>query len=404
MNHQLSRRYFLQASTVMALSQLLGGCGSEAVTQILFLENSVPPQLIRDFRKSFSQLGKVEFKPQTYIPQIFDSLFALQYHKDQEQQIKKTFDRLLNRSKVYPNLTTLGDSWLSTAIKQKLIQPLSSKYLSNWQNLPSSWQKLVLRNPQGDLDSNGAIYGAPYRWGSAVIAYRRDKLKPLNINIKDWQDLWQPELRDRISLLDSPREVIGLTLKKLGQSYNTDDLNVVTELEAELLALHQQAKLYSSDHYLEPLVLGDTWAAVAWSTDILSLTQRYPEIEFIIPQSGTSLWADLWVKPQLPQAQLVADSETDITTDKEGSKGIIEEWIDYCWQPKTATQISLFTNGVSPILTNSQSIEIPPNLQDNVFINSPVLNSDKSEFLLPLTPAAEKQYRDLWLKVRQPDV
>ncbi|MEL6788780.1 MAG: polyamine ABC transporter substrate-binding protein, partial [Cyanobacteria bacterium J06607_15] len=136
MNHQLSRRYFLQASTVMALSQLLGGCGSEAVTQILFLENSVPPQLIRDFRKSFSQLEKVEFKPQTYIPQIFDSLFALQYHKDQEQQIKKTFDRLLNRSKVYPNLTTLGDSWLSTAIKQKLIQPLSSKYLSNWQNLP----------------------------------------------------------------------------------------------------------------------------------------------------------------------------------------------------------------------------------------------------------------------------
>ncbi|MEO1673309.1 MAG: extracellular solute-binding protein, partial [Cyanobacteria bacterium J06631_2] len=248
-----------------------------------------------------------------------------------------------------------------------------------------------------DLDRNGAIYGAPYRWGSTVIAYRRDKLKSLNITIEDWQDLWQPELRDRISLLDSPREVIGLTLKKLGKSYNTDNLATVSELEAELLALHRQVKLYSSDRYLESLVLGDTWVAVAWSADILSLSQRYPEIEFIIPQSGTSLWADLWVKPQLSQAQLVADSGNSGESPR-----AIAEWINYCWQPETAAQISLFTNGVSPILTSSKSSEIPASLQENVFLNSPVLNSDKSEFLLPLTSTTEQQYRDLWLKIRQP--
>ncbi|MEO1671514.1 MAG: extracellular solute-binding protein, partial [Cyanobacteria bacterium J06631_2] len=211
MNHQLSRRCFLQSSAAVALSQLLSGCGSGgSTTQVLFLENSIPPQIIRGFRKSFSQSEKVEFKPQTHIPQIFDSLFALQHHKKSEQKIKNTLDKLLNKSEVYPDLTTLGDTWLATAIEQKLIQPFSNKDLNNWQNLPVSWQKLVRRNSQGDLDSTGAIYGAPYRWGSTVIAYRRDKLKPLNITIKDWQDLWQSELRDRISLLDSPREVIGL--------------------------------------------------------------------------------------------------------------------------------------------------------------------------------------------------
>ena len=403
MNHQLSRRYFLQSIAAVALSHLVSGCSGGSFTQILFLENSIPPQIIRGFRKSFSQPGKVEFKPQTQIPRIFDSLFALRYHKNSEQRIKKTLDKLLNKSPVYPDLTTLGDSWLATAIEQKLIQPFSPKQLTNWQNLPESWHKLVQRNPQGDLDRNGAIYGAPYRWGSTVIAYRRDKLKSLNITIEDWQDLWRPELRDRLSLLDSPREVIGLTLKKLGKSYNTKDLDAVPKLEAELSALDQQVKLYSSDRYLEPLILGDTWVAVASSADILSLSQRYPEIKFVIPQSGTSLWADLWVKPQLSQDRLVAANDNN-TAGQEEIPGVLAEWINYCWQPETAVQISLFTDGVSPIFTRTKSSEIPPALQKNILLNSPVLNSDQSEFLLPLKPSTEQQYRDLWLKIRQPFV
>ena len=396
MNYQLSRRHFLSYGAAIALSQLLGGCSrGQAISQILFLEDSIPPQLIREFRKLLTENIKIEFKPQTHIPQIFDLLFSLQHHKKPDSGFKKAVDNIFNKSKVYPNLITLGDVWLSTAIKQNLIQPLSPKSLANWQNLPEYWQKLVRRNAQGDITNNGAVYGAPYRWGCTVIAYRRDKLEPLNVEIKDWQDLLQTELRDRISLLDSPREVIGLVLKNLGRSYNTENLAAVPKLENELLAFHEQTKLYSSDHYLEPLILGDTWAAVAWSTDILPLLKRYPEIKFVIPQSGTSLWADLWIKPKFPDALSAADQEDKST--------VVEKWIDYCWQPKTAIKISAFTAGVSPILATLTPEEIPQNLQDNILVNSEILKSDKSEFLLPLKAETAKQYRDLWLKIRQSD-
>ncbi|MGL5834463.1 MAG: extracellular solute-binding protein [Waterburya sp.] len=401
MNYQFSRRYFLRSTAALALSQLLSGCdGGSSIAQILLLENSIPPQSIRDFRKSLAKNSKIKFIPQTQILQIFDALAALKHDQKPEQNLKKAINKLLKRAEVYPSLSSLGDGWLASAIKQNLIQPLSSKSLLNWQELPESWQKLGRRNAQGYLADDGAIYGAPYRWGSTVIAYRRDKLESLNITIQDWRDLWQPELRDRLSLLDSPREVIGLTLKKLGQSYNLDNLNSVgnleTKLEAELLALHQQTKLYSSDHYLEPLVLGDTWVAVAWSSDILPLLKRYPEIEFIIPESGTALWADLWVKPQSPKISLAEDR-----TDKSSQMKTTDEWINYCWQPQTAKQISLFTDGVSPMLATLPPQEIPQDLRDNVFVNSPVLHSDQSEFLLPLKPETEQQYRDLWLKVRK---
>ena len=394
MNYQLSRRYFLQASTAIALNQLLMGCSdAQPSLQILFLENSLPPQLIRDFRQSINQTRKVDFKPQPQMTQIFDSLFNLEQDNKSDQKSKNIISKIFSQSVVYPNLATLGDVWLASAIKHNLIVPLSLKNLQNWQKLPTSWQKLARRNNQGNLASNGEIYGAPYRWGSTVIAYRSDELEKIDLTLTDWQDLWHRKLRDRISLLDSPREVIGLTLKKLGKSYNTSNLDSVTDLESELLALHQQAKLYSSDHYLEPLILGDTWAAVAWSTDILPVLKRYPEIKFIIPQSGASLWADLWVKPQSSSASLVANSEDKPT--------VIESWIDYCWQPQAAKQISLFTDGISPMLSALASSEIPQDLKQNVFLNSTILNSDKSEFLLPLAAATEQQYRNMWVKIRQ---
>ena len=36
--------------------------------------------------------------------------------------------------------------------------------------------------------------------------------------------MWRPELAGKISMVDSPREVIGAVLKQLGSSYNTIDM------------------------------------------------------------------------------------------------------------------------------------------------------------------------------------
>ena len=392
MNARLSRRFFLRATTAITLAQLMSGCSNSSnIFQILFLADSVPIQLIGDFRKAISQEAKVDFEPQTQLDQIFDSLVKFSKTKVTDSQTN-ILDKILKSSKKPSDIISLGDSWLSLAIEQNLIQPLDLNSLDNWEKLPSSWHKLVRRNNKGNIKNDGQIWGAPYRWGSTVIAYKKDKLNELGLTITDWQDLWNSQLRDRISLLDSPRETIGLTLKKLGYSYNTDNLASIPELETELLALNRQAKLYSSDRYLEPLIIGDTWVAVGWSTDILPVIERYPEIEFVIPQSGTSLWADLWVKPRL---------DSVVNQENKNIARIAEKWINFCWELKAAKQISLFTEGVSPILLSIKSAELPKDLQSNAFLNSEVLKSDRSEFLLPQTAQTKQQYRNLWLKIRQ---
>lgn len=44
--------------------------------------------------------------------------------------------------------------------------------------------------------------------------------------MQDWDDLWRPELTGKISMIDSPREVVGAILKRMGASYNTKDIDL----------------------------------------------------------------------------------------------------------------------------------------------------------------------------------
>ncbi|MGM3308536.1 extracellular solute-binding protein, partial [Anabaena sp. WFMT] len=279
------------------------------------------------------------------------------------------------------DLVTLGDYWLKTAIEQKLIQPLETEQIKQWPVLEQKWQQLVTRDEQGNINPQGQVWGAPYRWGNTVIIYNREKFQKLDWQPKDWSDLWRSELRSHISLLNHPREVIGLVLKKLGKSYNTENLDQIPSLEAELQALNQQVKFYDSTTYLEPLITGDTWLAVGWSNDVMPLLSRYPKLTAVIPQSGTAIWADLWVSPA--------------GVDK---RALASQWIDFCWQPNIAKKIAILTKTNSPMAKNIVATDIQKQLENLLLTNQEVF--DKSEFLLPLSPAATKQYESLFIKMK----
>jgi len=59
------------------------------------------------------------------------------------------------------------------------------------------------------------------RWGATLVAYRKDRLLRRGGHaILDWADLLQPQLRGRVALTGSSRELLGLALKTLGVGYN----------------------------------------------------------------------------------------------------------------------------------------------------------------------------------------
>ncbi|MBW4552431.1 MAG: extracellular solute-binding protein [Aphanocapsa sp. GSE-SYN-MK-11-07L] len=385
----MDRRSLLKGLGAFAVAQGALGCSNaqQAQLSVHLLRGAIPGQLLNQFKSRLKDQAQLNLVAEPEIAALFKQLQAWQQEaKTQPAGSKSPTHRPAT-------LVSLGDYWLAEAIRQGLIQPWPE--LPQWGQLPPRWQTLVKRDRQGNFSPTGQIWGAPYRWGMTVIAYRKDKFRNLGWQPTDWQDLWRPELKQRFSLLDHPREVIGLTLKTLKQSYSTENLEAVTDLKQQLIALNQQTKFYSSNAYLQPLVLGDTWAAVGWSNEVLSLMRRNQEISAIAPLSGTALWADLWVQQKDNQKTEAKSTQTTQPIEPLLSQ-LTRQWIDFWWQPEIANQLSQFSSGVSPIITPAQPSSPAKRL---LLANASVF--DRSEFLQPLSQQAIADWRSLWVEIRQ---
>jgi putative spermidine/putrescine transport system substrate-binding protein len=380
----MHRRSFLAGLGTLALTQGLGGCQSNSQQQLetYFLRSTVPSQLFNQFR---SQLSGANLK--------LDPLLSLEALFERLQSWRRELGQpSANASGPLPVRTlSLGNFWLSQAIRQQLIQPLNLDKLTNWSRLPLVWQSLVTRDRQGNLadissaSSDLQVWGAPYRWGMTVIVYRKDKFAKLGWAPQDWSDLWRPELQGKLSLLNQPREVIGLTLKRLGSSYNIAEPAGVEGIQQALKDLNRQVRFYSSDAYIQPLLLEDTWAAVGWSTDVLPEVRQDDRLAIAVPKAGTSLWADVWVQPN-------QNGNLD-----DPSQKLLNRWLDFWWQPEVVNQLSQYSDALSPLAVSGQT----PGRTSQLLLP----NADsfaRHEFLNPLADKTITQLRSLWQDMRKP--
>jgi putative spermidine/putrescine transport system substrate-binding protein len=338
----MQRREFCQGG-VAIVAMALAGCqgSSQGGITVHLLQKSLPPQLIRRFRQTHGIGVNLRLK----------------------ETPQSLADTLANDNRGAA-IVSLGDAWLAAAVANGWVQPIPKSSIENWSLLTPPWRAFLER-----FSANDAVWGIPYRWGATLMVYRRDFFANLGWEPTNWDALWHPDLDGRYSLLNTPREVIGLTLKSLGRTYN--DPPDHPDLEARLLALRQRCGFFSSDAYLQPLILGSTQLAVGWSSDIFPLVQRQPDTFAVVaPAAGTALWADLWVCSQVPDAAATA-------------------WLQYWWQPTVAEQLSQFTTAVSPVLGDLSLA------QANRYVDLQTLLT-RSEALLPLPAAAQQTYDRLW--------
>lgn len=374
------------------------GCQAqgETVLRLMALRGTVPLQLPKQFQQSAAGRS-VDFKQMRQLRELFGQL---QQWKRQTKGEVKTPKGLLPwavpligtpAEATVPDLVTIGDFWLTLAIRQELLEPMKVEKIATWQSLDPQLKALLLRNNRGELAADGQVWGMPYRINSTVLVYRKDIFADRKLPLPtDWEDLWRSDLKGRISLLDQPREVIGLTLKRLGRSYNEEDLASVPELKSKLAELHHNAKFYSSTNYLQPLTLDQTWLAMASSTDALRMIRRNPKLAAVFPKSGTALNADLWVRPALdPKAER-----------PESVMGAIEAWCEYGLAIDRAAGLSLSMQGMSPMLSQVAVDGMPEELRKNEVLMPGTDPLKKSEYLLTQRGQVADQWRSVWETMR----
>lgn len=347
-NEELTKAYEKWRSKPYALTVPL---------RIAALRGSVPPAWVKDFMKAQGKRMKLRVEFQGSLRGIISELGSALLK-----------ERLSPQSIMAADLVTVGDSWLDLAICGEMIEPIKNPEQQEWFNrLNNRWKVHLRRDHNGQIDPKGEVWGVPYRWGSMVVAYRKDKFAKYKIPaIEDWEDLWRPELRGKISMVDSPREIVGAVLKYMGASYNAKNFEYDVPggrnaLKEHFLMLQRQVRLFDSVHYLKAFGSGDVWVAVGWTNDVIPAAKRMSNVAVVVPKSGTSLWADLWSIP----------ATSSIPSDKVGGRvrgpsPLIHQWFDFCLQPARATP---FEQGVFP---GASPLFLPDNMLDNTDKNDSI--------------------------------
>lgn len=192
------------------------------------------------------------------------------------------------------DLVVPSDYMVSILIKQGLLQPTDREQLTNWNYLDERFL-----NQSFDPGNN---YSIPYTWGTTGIGYRKDKLQGTP---DSWDVMWDSRYKDRISMLDDMRENFAAALKRQGKSLNTIDDK---ELSAAAQILKEQkplVKTYDSGTFAELLVSGDAWLAHGFSGQIGKAMNENPNIGYIVPKEGCTIWTDnLCIPKNAPHPEL----------------------------------------------------------------------------------------------------
>lgn len=276
-----SRRQFLRTSAAALSAAALSSCGWTLAN----VRTQAVPQGASDRLHIFTWSSYTDqalldtFREQTGIEVIADV-----YDSNEAMLAKLQAGGGAAYSIIYPS-----DYMVRRMLELGLLRELETSRLSGLTDLFEQFQ-----NPRYDP---GNRHSVPMSWGTTGLVYNRRKLQTAP---EDWRYLWdnQPMLSRRITLLNDMREVMGATLRMLGYSYNAQDPAQLEAAYEELVKLKPAIASFTSDAWRSQIITGDLLIAMSYSSDAQLVTAENPDLEYLIPQSGSSLWVDTMVIPK----------------------------------------------------------------------------------------------------------
>jgi spermidine/putrescine-binding protein len=163
----------------------------------------------------------------------------------------------------------------------------------------------------------------PYQWGTSCLVVDTGKVtRP----ITKWADLWDPEFKDKVVLLDDEREVLGMVLSVLGYDKNSTDPAQLDAAKQKFIELKPNVKLFDSDSPKTALLAGDVWLGQTWNGEAALAHQENPDIAYIIPEEGCTVWYDNLAIPKGAPHKSAATAFINYVLDPQASILITQEF------------------------------------------------------------------------------
>jgi spermidine/putrescine-binding protein len=157
----------------------------------------------------------------------------------------------------------------------------------NYANIPN--MKFISPGYLGQYFDPENKYSVPYMGGVAPLCVNTSVVKT---PVTSYADLFRPEFKNSLVLLDDFRVIIGAINIMLGFDYSERDPAKLALTGAKLLELKPNVKLLDSDSPKTAMISGETSAGLIYSAEIAIAMDENPDIQIVFPTEGQYLFFD----------------------------------------------------------------------------------------------------------------
>jgi spermidine/putrescine transport system substrate-binding protein len=242
-------------------------------------------------------------------------------------------------------------------------------------NLPNVEANLApnLQSPPWDPKRE---YSVPWQSGLTGIAYNAALTK----EVRSFEELLtRPDLNGKVSLLSEMHDTMLFMLLLVGaqpEDFTDDEFDQAVQ-RLERAVDSGQVRAFTGNDYAQDLVEGNVVAAEAWSGDVIQLQFDNPDIKFVVPEEGLSLWSDNMLVPN-----------------KATHKTNAEMLMNYYYQPEVAAELAAWVNYICPVDgAREEMTKIDPSLADNPLIFPDQEMLANTHTMMALTEQQEQDYQ-----------
>jgi len=348
-----SRRSVLSTAGALGLTGLLAACGTggskDTKTEAVVTDLSESDQSVNwanwtlyldydDKKKTYPTLDAFTKKTGIKVNYAEDIDGNDSYYGKVQGQLKAGQD-------IGQDIVTLTDWMAGRLIRQGYAQELNLDNIPNAANLLPSLQNV-------DFDP-GRKHSLTWQTGYAGIAWNK---KAFPKGLKSLDDLWDPALKGRVTVLDEMRDTMGLLMLQNGVDvagkWGESEFGAATDVLRKNID-NGQIRQVKGNSYKQDFISGDAIAGIVWSGDVVQMNfENDDQWEFILPEAGGTLWSDNLMVP------VASPHKTNA-----------EKLMDFYYDPAVAAEVAAYVNYICPVVGAKEEMEkIDPELVNNPLI------------------------------------
>ncbi len=219
---------------------------------------------------------------------------------EEETGLSVSYEEFETNEAMYPkvasgasnyDLICPSDYMIQKMIEEDLLAPINYDNVPNIQFIGEEYLE------QSEAFDPGNLYSIPYCWGTVGIIYNKTMVQePVN----SWTILWDEKYYDNVLMQNSVRDAFGITLKMLGHSLNSTNMNELYEarnkLQQQLRSGNVQA--YVVDQVRDKMLDNTAALGVIYSGEASYTISENEDLAYVVPDEGSNVWIDSWVIPK----------------------------------------------------------------------------------------------------------